>query len=1094
MWVLSAYDNPASDPRHQELFLRTLAPIMDTAGGVVVAEAVYPGGTELPDLPCRHLRYPCREVAWQQERLLNMALDEVPEGAEFVAWISNEVLFEDPTWMQQSVERLQTGAGALALFDPQGFAGRRASHCPACQPGATFAWATETAPLRESRLYDRSLTGENAQLIAHALTGLRSVGCVTARLGHGTPAQRDFESWAEQLPVQARSCLPGRIAPIPQPIRRNSRHNEALLGGRRIRFDPTLDLEFTPEGLHRFPDDRTDLTDWARAYFRGERAGGGAPTAHRGGQVAATRLLRAGRVGDARDLLHGLIGDGVAPSQCLRLLGQVEAREGNWVEAAEFYDEALSCMDADIRAHLDLAEAMQHLGCDDWAPVAELRCFAADATGVPSSTMIAQLTRTADRRYEFARHAEAEVLYGYVLRHHPDDNRVRGRLADCQLRAGEPRTALTTLEGRSPSRAPNGPDVRLRARIYLQLGLIQPAAAILRDLIAREPPHAETIRLLFTALELGEAIDELAAPGALVRGLEPAERFELSLRAALSRGDDHEVARLYEGERGPAVDAGDPVLSATIRSLTKDRDFGRIDRLLSITGRTRPYDADLLITAIDAVMAQQDWARASELVAHGELAWPDADDARLRVRQLMVDCLSLDLEAAEARLHGWGTLEEIPEIATPPVAALLAARGRWEEVLDLFRDRIERDYEVRAHLFLECVVKAARHTGRYAETVDLVDQALGTWPAQGLWDFRDRLIAEMDLALALGRTPPDPAPTEQIRSPFYAERTALVSRTLNRNPPPAGQRTIYFCTDYNYLSGTMVGLFSLLRNNPTVGRRARLQVIVSDDARPIAEPAIEEVGAAFATTITVVPASDLVSDEYTFRTTWGAFTPGHALSDAAYYRIFAAARLLESGTGGRGLYLDSDICVGGGIERLLDFDLRGMPLGARPELPLPEIHSAARRLNVPLESYFNSGVLLFDLTHPDLAEGLTNAIDFAVHKPELLTFVDQCALNIAFLDRATDLPPECNYFLRQEDAWRLTWEPTVLHYLARPKPWDPTYRGSNCRRWLQEFELLGQVVSPEHLRAVMAGMFPSTGPQDLTSDSRTAPSRAPGSR
>jgi lipopolysaccharide biosynthesis glycosyltransferase len=132
--------------------------------------------------------------------------------------------------------------------------------------------------------------------------------------------------------------------------------------------------------------------------------------------------------------------------------------------------------------------------------------------------------------------------------------------------------------------------------------------------------------------------------------------------------------------------------------------------------------------------------------------------------------------------------------------------------------------------------------------------------------------------------------------------------------------------------------------------------------------------------------------------------------------------------------------------------------------------------------YFNSGVLLFDLSHPHLVAMLDQAIDFSLNQPEMLTFVDQCALNWAFHDQTCALPSHCNHFLRQNDPMRLfVQDPTVIHFLDRPKPWDPMYRNANCVRWLREFASLGDVTGSQALGELISlSLRPSVRPAQLS--------------
>jgi lipopolysaccharide biosynthesis glycosyltransferase len=218
----------------------------------------------------------------------------------------------------------------------------------------------------------------------------------------------------------------------------------------------------------------------------------------------------------------------------------------------------------------------------------------------------------------------------------------------------------------------------------------------------------------------------------------------------------------------------------------------------------------------------------------------------------------------------------------------------------------------------------------------------------------------------------------------------------------------------------------------------------------------------------------LLGDDVAFRTKWGAFTLGRGLSIAAYYRIFAAMQLRHEKGRGRALYIDSDTCIGPGLGGLLQFELNGLPVGVRREDPVgPGVMRASAKLGIARGEYFNSGVLLFDLSHPGLETALNASVEVALHQQHLLTMVDQCALNVGFRSQATTLPAEFNYFVRDDERIEIPAEPPVVtHFTAHPKPWDPSYQSRHCLRWFEEFEALGSVLQPERIKQLFACAFP----------------------
>ena len=189
----------------------------------------------------------------------------------------------------------------------------------------------------------------------------------------------------------------------------------------------------------------------------------------------------------------------------------------------------------------------------------------------------------------------------------------------------------------------------------------------------------------------------------------------------------------------------------------------------------------------------------------------------------------------------------------------------------------------------------------------------------------------------------------------------------------------------------------------------------------------------------------------------------------------------------RALYLDSDLCVGPGLSAFLDFDLKGQPLGARIDVQREDTSQAARRLNVAPETYFNSGVLLFDLAHPDCAVALERTIDAALNRQDTLSFQDQCALNYGFQNLCTALPEELNFFVRQTtEPQDLAREPVIRHFLARPKPWDPSYPSVNCMKWIREFAAMANIVSPDLLKNLLSVQFSEKSENDVAISDGTA--------
>ena len=454
----------------------------------------------------------------------------------------------------------------------------------------------------------------------------------------------------------------------------------------------------------------------------------------------------------------------------------------------------------------------------------------------------------------------------------------------------------------------------------------------------------------------------------------------------------------------------------------------------------------------------------------------DEDLREIQSRRFEHYCSTMQLERAAASLASWGDRANIPPGAVPFAASFYATRGQWDEVIALFRERfVESDPPVRLNpLLLEALARATRATGAYAETLAILARLPKVASNPAVEDLQNQLVEEAQLLHIIGlrNNDGDARSGSALTSTFRAQRAELLNKVLEP-ADRASEVTIYLCTDRAYLPGGVVAAFSLLRHNLAGLRRYALRIFTSDDVFEFAAEVFSSLAGRFSIPIECSRATSLLTPGSDLRTAWGIFTPGHSLSEAAYYRIYVALHLLESGVQGRALYIDSDACVGPRLDQLLDFDLKQQPLGARIEISTQvEIRRAAAKLGVAPELYFNSGVLLFDLAHPQLGPALRHAIDISVNQKHLLTFVDQCALNLAFQGKYTPLPEEFNSFVRQETKPEaILPSPVIRHFLQRPKPWDPMYSSPNCMLWLEEFSALGQFLEPRQLKRILGLQF-----------------------
>ncbi|KKB76207.1 hypothetical protein VW29_20910 [Devosia limi DSM 17137] len=154
-----------------------------------------------------------------------------------------------------------------------------------------------------------------------------------------------------------------------------------------------------------------------------------------------------------------------------------------------------------------------------------------------------------------------------------------------------------------------------------------------------------------------------------------------------------------------------------------------------------------------------------------------------------------------------------------------------------------------------------------------------------------------------------------------------------------------------------------------------------------------------------------------------------------YARLFLGD-LLNAGIE-RVLYLDSDTFVRSPIEMLYDIDMKGAAIAAvrQPD----RLHCIAgtdlrtRNAFSMAEPYFNSGVMLIDLTQYRDMDFVAALVDNLPQSEIEMFYYDQDIINFAFRDRFLELDNRWN--LQNPEPAHEAFDPHILHYSALARPW-----------------------------------------------------------
>jgi hypothetical protein len=294
--IITCYYNPNGFKSRRNNYDQFVAGLERFSVPYVVVEcACRDAEFELP-LASTTIRVRAPDVLWQKERLLNIALAQLPPTYTKVAWLDCDLLFEDPAWIHSAslaLERLPViqpfnSAACLSRFGQTQDVGGDAHYvsfaavCSAAPELVTagefwrhghtgFGWAARRELLVRHGFYDACLTGSGDHLMAHAMFGDWRSRCVDYMLGSApSPYRRHFERWAKAFHAD----VGGRVGHIPGRVL-HLWHGEATerhyhLRNQQFRafgFDPEHDLRVGLQGAWEWASPKSALHHWARAFF-----------------------------------------------------------------------------------------------------------------------------------------------------------------------------------------------------------------------------------------------------------------------------------------------------------------------------------------------------------------------------------------------------------------------------------------------------------------------------------------------------------------------------------------------------------------------------------------------------------------------------------------------------------------------------------------------------------------------------------------------------------------------------------------------------------------------------------------------------------
>lgn len=169
------------------------------------------------------------------------------------------------------------------------------------------------------------------------------------------------------------------------------------------------------------------------------------------------------------------------------------------------------------------------------------------------------------------------------------------------------------------------------------------------------------------------------------------------------------------------------------------------------------------------------------------------------------------------------------------------------------------------------------------------------------------------------------------------------------------------------------------------------------------------------------------------------------ISRAMWYRLKIASLIPDNV--GVCLYLDCDTIVCSSLEQLFLKDLSGYYVAGAMDCVYEKFVSRNRKYFPKNYRYFNSGVLLLNLSEWR-KNGVEEMIfDFLKKNPDALKLLDQTVLNITLQNKVLELPIaynlqwtpkyvcESSYYLHKQEYYDAMKAPIIVHFVNEFKPW-----------------------------------------------------------
>ncbi|MCC5603385.1 hypothetical protein [Nostoc favosum] len=241
----------------------------------------------------RIVKVKATDVMWQKERLLNIALSQLPTACKKVAWIDCDLLFNNSKWAVEASNLLdvfpvvQLFEMGIRLPKDQKIYRREGERSKSfasiyqdkpnhiykgyMQHGHTgFAWAARKDLLLKHQFYDAAIVGGGDEYMVHAMCGAWYSICVAKNLGKSKYHFNYFINWAEKFYEDVLGqvgCVSGSVLHLWHGDSKDRQHFERNIQLHFSNFDPENDITIDENGCWKWNSNKPYMHEWIKEYF-----------------------------------------------------------------------------------------------------------------------------------------------------------------------------------------------------------------------------------------------------------------------------------------------------------------------------------------------------------------------------------------------------------------------------------------------------------------------------------------------------------------------------------------------------------------------------------------------------------------------------------------------------------------------------------------------------------------------------------------------------------------------------------------------------------------------------------------------------------